>query len=179
MASYWDEGIVTSVLRLQTVAKTTGVADYIARANKLQTSLTGQILPVVTAPFIRGDALQLGYELAAATSGGSTNAPSALSTGDTVTGWKLFWNGGSPNVLFDEDTTIGGQVGSPAQEAIVGGNVAANVSALADDFSSSTSDLFKNYGAPAASKLKWIAWALVVMVALLLVLYTYEAGKSA
>lgn len=178
MASYWDEGLITSILRLQTVAKLIADPDFIARANELQQRATAMKFPIVQAPFIKGDALQLGYELAASTGGGSADAPSALGSGDAVTGSKLLWNGGQANVLFDEDTTVGGQVGTPSQEAFVGGDVAENFKAFAGDVSSSANELFKKTGAPVASKFTQITYLLAALLAALAFLYVYEKGKS-
>lgn len=178
MASYWDEGLITSILRVQTVAKLIADPDFIARANELQQRATDMKFPIVQAPFIKADTLQLGYELAASTGIGSTSAPSALGSGDTVTGAKLLWNGGQPNVLFDEDNTIGGQVGTPQQEAEVGGNVAANFAALGRDVASSANALYPKLGAPVASKLTQIAYLLVALLVALAVLFVYEKGKA-
>jgi hypothetical protein len=178
MASYWDEGLITSILRLQTVAKTIADPDFIARAAELQQRATNMKFPIVQAPFIKGDALQLGYELAASTGIGNTNAPSTLGTGDAVSGNKLFWNGGQPNVLFDEDNTVGGQVGTPAQEAFTGGDVAANFSAFAGDLSSSANALYPKVGGPVVSKFTQIAYVLAALLAALAFLYVYEKGRS-
>lgn len=178
MASFWDEGPVSSVYHLQQVAKTSGDAGFIARAAALQTRLEAMTLPTFQSPFILGDALQLGYELAAATSTGSTSAPSVGLFTYLPVAKELWFNGGSPNVLFDEDSTIGGVVGTPTQEAVEGGDVLANVKELGQDLSKSSSTVFKNYGAPVASKAKYFAYALIALVVLLLFFYTYESARA-
>lgn len=176
MASYWDGGLVTSIYHLQQVAAQTGNADFVARAKDLQTRASTMFFPIVQATLIKGDALQLGYELAEATSSGSTDAPSALGTGETISAAELLWNGGKPNVLFDENTS--GQVGSATQEAVVSGDVGANLSAFASDLSSSASELAKNVGLPLVSKATQLLYIMCALLVALLVLFVYERGKS-
>lgn len=168
--SYWDEGIVTSVYHLQQVAATTGDADLIARAHDLQLRLQNQWFPVVQALGIKGDALQLGYELAQRTGQGSVNSSQTLLYGNETT------PNSSANVLYDLDTTAGGQVGTAQQEAFVGGDVGANLSALGDDLSSSASDLGK-VGHVVASQTTKLLYLLAVLLVALVALYGFNTVR--
>lgn len=110
MATFWDEGLQTSIYRLESLARTMGNAELLRRATDLENRLKNQWFPVLESIGIRSDALALGEELAKVTGTGK--------------GW-------GPNVLYEEDTTKGGIVGTASQEAAVSGDIGAN---LSDEF---------------------------------------------
>lgn len=166
MGTFWDEGIETSIYHLEAVAATTSNATFVSRAKDLQTRLTDQWFPVVQAISIKGDALQLGYDLAAATNTGTVGPDSS-----------------NPNVLFDADTTLGGKVGTNAQEAAVGGDVGQNLSEFGQDTVKSASQLADKLHLPnlptIAAKATHILYLLAALLVVLAVLYVYERGKHA
>jgi hypothetical protein len=127
VATYWQEGILSSVRALQVAAAAASNPDWIARANDLQQRLQTQIFPPLQSLLIKGDALKLGQEIAAATGAGVTDPNDPNST--------------TPNILYLQDTTVGGPVGTPQQEAFSGGDVGANLSAFGSDLSSSAREL--------------------------------------
>lgn len=159
MSTYLDEGLVTAVYRLEVVAAQTGDPSYIARAKDLENRLKSQWFPPLQAPFIRSDALQLGYELAQAATLGSPDPAG----GDT-----------RPNVLYDVDDTLGGPVGTPMQEKFVSGDVGASVQAISDDLATSWSE-FAQKSATATTKLtQYTLLALAVLLVLLVLVRTAE-----
>lgn len=174
MASYWDTGLETSIYHLEQVATTSGNADFQTRAKALETRLKNQSFPVFQSISIKGDALQLGYDIAAATNTGSNGGNSD----------------GKNNVLFDENTLGGAVAGN--QEGIVSGDVGANVGALASDVGSTASDEAASvahaaqqlasgaapYVGPLLAKITQVLYIFMALLIALAVLYTYEKGKS-
>jgi hypothetical protein len=192
MASYWDEGIVSSIYHLQAIAAqvaqsaaatiATGgsdqvaiatASDYVTRAKALQTRAEAQWFPLIQSLSIKGDALQLGYELAKATGKGTLTGDAAVAPDGT-----LIPAAQNYNVLFDQDTTTGGAVGTPAQELAVGGDVTQNLSEFGKDLTSSASKLATNYGLPVAAKVTQLLYLIAALLVVLCVLFVYEKGKS-
>lgn len=159
MPTFLDEGLQTAIYRLEVVAGQTANQSFVLRAKDLERRLTNQWFPVIEAPFIKGDAIALGEELATATGMGSGNPR---------------------NVLYDQDTTLGGPVGTVQQEAQVSGDVVANIEAGASDVGSSASELASNVAAAAPvvghQLLIYLRWLLLAL-ALLVVFYVYEKAK--
>jgi hypothetical protein len=124
VATYWDEGIISSVRALQVAAAAAGNAEWIQQAHDLQQRLQNEWFPLIQAWSIKRDAWALGQEIAAVTGAGSRQVESD-----------------APNILLDEDTTVGGSVGTPQQEAVAGGDVMANIEVFGQDVSSSAREL--------------------------------------
>jgi hypothetical protein len=154
MATYWDEGLQTSIYRLEVVAAKTNNPDFVARAKDLEDRLKSQWVPMFSSFFIKGDAIKLGQELAAATGLGSGDPPNT-------------------SVLYDEDDTLGGRVGTIEQEAFVSGDIGAGFGAAAEDVRSSASELATSSGHALATYGRW----LVLLLAVLVVFYVYERAK--
>jgi hypothetical protein len=159
MATFWDEGLVTSVYRLQALARTYANAGWIDRAAQLERDLKGQWFPIFGSIPIKSDALALGEEIAKATGTGA--------------GW-------GPNVLYEEDRTLGGRVGTVEQEAVVSGDIGANIGAFGSDVATTVEE--EAHAVAAATPVlghqlaiygKWLLFALAVLV----VFYVYERAK--
>lgn len=166
MATFWDEGLETSIYHLEQVAATlTTDATFTTRAKALETRLKNQWFPIVESISIKGDALELGYDLAAATNTGTVGSDSS-----------------KPNVLFDQDTTIGGKVGTDAQELAVGGDVTQNALEFGQDVTKSAQQLANTLHLPnlptVASYATKFLYLLAGLLVLLAVLYVYERGKA-
>jgi hypothetical protein len=160
MATFKDEGLETSVYRCEFVAAQTGNASFQTRAKDLERRLKDQWVPFFGSISIWSDTMKLGEELATATGLGA----------------------GSPrNILLAEDDTIGGRVGTAAQEDFVSGGAIAGASAAFEDVGSSVVELPETLAKVApviGNGLLTYGKYLLVVLGLLLVFYVWVRAKG-